>query len=79
MTDQRLLVGFVVLIGAAVSFGLTIVLFGVVLLAGVLLGLAGLATLILSPDHRGAAIGLLVAGAVTISGPLAYVALAFLQ
>ncbi|HWC10489.1 MAG TPA: hypothetical protein VG455_04625 [Acidimicrobiales bacterium] len=74
-TEERLLAGLLALVGAGASFALTIVLFGFVALAGLLLALLGLG-LLLSPDRRGPAAAVLVIAAVVLSGPLAYLGLA---
>ncbi|MGH9022758.1 MAG: tyrosine-type recombinase/integrase [Acidimicrobiia bacterium] len=77
MTDERLLVGFLVVIGLGVSFVLTIFLFGFVLLAAVLLGVTG-AALLITPTRRGAALWTLGLAGVISAGPLIYLGLAFL-
>jgi len=76
-TKERVLTGLLVLVGAGASFALTVVLFGFMVIAGLLLGLAGLALLCLTRTRHPAA-GLLVAAAVVLSGPLVYATLAFL-
>jgi len=71
------LVGIALVVAAAVSFGLTVLFFGFVALAGLLLLLTGVLCVI-SPRSRLIGRGLLVAAAVVLVGPLVYVGLAFL-
>ncbi len=78
MTDERLLVGLLCVIAVGVSFGLTVLFFGFVVLAGALLVVAGLALLAV-PRRRRTAAQVLGVGGVTLSGPLIYVGLAVLQ
>ena len=78
MTDERLLVGLLCLLAVGVSFGLAVLFFGFVVLAGSLLIIAGLALLAV-PNRRRTATQILGVGGVTISGPLIYVGLAVLQ
>ncbi len=78
MTDERLLVGFLIVIAVSVSFGLTLLFFGFVVMAGAFLVVAGLVLFAL-PGPRRRAITVLAAGGVTLSGPLIYVGLALLQ
>ena len=78
MTDERLLVGFLIVIAAAVSFALTILFFGFVVMTGALLLVAGLLLFAL-PGPRRRALILLAAAGVTLSGPLIYVGLAVLH
>ncbi len=61
-----------------VSFVLTIVFFGFVVLVGALLVIAGLALLAV-PRRRRTALAVLAAGGAALSGPLIYVGLAVLQ
>ena len=78
MTDTRLLVGLLSIIAAAVSFALTVVFFGLVVLTATFLVVAGL-VLLAVPGRRQSAVAVLVVGGVTFSGPLIYVGLALLQ
>ena len=78
MTDTRLLVGFLSVIAVAVSFGLTVVLFGFVVLAATLLVVVGL-VLLAVPGRRQTAVTVLAVGGVAFSGPVIYVSLALLQ
>ena len=78
MSGERLLAGLLVAIGIGVSFALTVLLFGFVVLAGALLLVIGLAFLAL-PGRRQAAAKALGAAGLTLSGPLIYVGLAVLQ
>jgi hypothetical protein len=78
VTDERLLVGLLGVIAVGVSFGLTVLFFGFVVLAGALLVVGGLALMAVPARRRIAAQVLGVAG-VTLSGPLIYVGLAVLQ
>ncbi len=78
MTDERLLVGVLAAIAVAVSFALTVLFFGFVLLAGLLLMAVGLPLLAARGRRQTAAQALTVAGFV-LSGPLLYVGLAVLQ
>jgi hypothetical protein len=78
MTDERLLVGMLVVIGVGVSFGLTILFFGFLVLAGVLLANVGLALLAV-PGRRRGAVQVLGAAGLILSGPLIYLGLAVLQ
>ena len=65
-------------LGLGVSFGLTVLFFGFVVLAGVLLLLIGL-TLLATHRQRGTALAILGASGLALSGPLVYVCLAVLQ
>lgn len=78
MSDTRLLAGLLLLLSVAVSFGLTVLLFGFVLLLGALLLMAGLVVSAV-PARRRTAVAVLVASGVTFAGPLLYVGLAVLQ
>ena len=78
MTEQRLLVGLLAAIAVAVSFALTVLFFGLVVLAGLLLIAVGLPLLPVRGRRRTAAYALAVAG-IVLSGPLLYVGLAVLQ
>lgn len=78
MTDTRLLVGFLSSIAVAVSFGLTVLFFGLVVVAATLFVVAGL-VLLAVPGRRQTAVAFLAVGGVTFSGPLIYVGLALLQ
>jgi hypothetical protein len=78
MTDERLLFGLLVMIAIGVSFVLTIVFFGFVVLVGALLVIAGLALLAV-PRRRRTALAVLAAGGAALSGPLIYVGLAVLH
>ena len=78
MTDDRLLFGILAAIGVAVSFGLTVLFFGFVVLAGLLLMVVGLSLLAVPGRRRPAAQALTIAG-VALSGPITYVALAVLR
>ena len=78
MTDQRLLVGYLGMIAVGVSFGLTVLFFGFVVLAGLLIVVTGLAFAAV-PGRRRTAAKVLGVGAATLSGPVIYVALAVLQ
>ena len=78
MSDQRLLAGLLAAIGIGLSFALTVLLFGFVVLAGTLLLVIGLAFSALPGRRQAAAKALGIAG-LTLSGPLIYVGLAFLQ
>ncbi len=78
MTDTRLLVGLLLVIAIAVSFGLTVLFFGFVLLLGALLVVAGL-VLSAVPSQRRSGVAVLAAGGVTLAGPLVYAGLAVLQ
>jgi hypothetical protein len=71
------LVGLALVIVSAASFGLTVLFFGFVVVAGLLLLLIG-ALCLLSPRSRVVGRGLLVSAAVVLLGPLAYIALALL-
>ena len=71
------LVGIALVIAAAASFGLTVLFFGFVILAGLLLVLAGGLCLV-SPRSRPLGRGLLTSAALVLAGPIAYVGLAFL-
>lgn len=78
MTDTRLLVGFLSIIVVAVSFALTVLFFGLVVLTATFLVLAGL-VLLAVPGRRQTAVAVLAVGGATFSGPLIYVSLALLQ
>ena len=78
MTDTRLLVGFLSIIAVAVSFALTVLFFGLVVLTATLLVVAGL-VLFAVTGRRQTAVAVLAVGGVTFSGPLIYVGLALLQ
>lgn len=78
MTNVRPLVGALAAIAVGLSFGLTVLFFGFVVVAGLLLIVAGLGLLALPGRRRTASEILVVAGAV-LSGPLIYVGLAVLQ
>ncbi len=78
MTDTRLLVGSLSVLAVAVSFGLTVLFFGFVVLLSAFLLLAGL-VLFAVPTPRRSAVAVLAAGGVTLAGPLIYVCLAVLQ
>lgn len=78
MTDERLLVGVLAAIAVALSFGLTVLFFGFVVLAGLLLMVVAVALLAVPGRRRTAAQALAVAGLV-LSGPLIYLGLAVLQ
>ncbi len=77
VTEDRILIGFLVVIAAGASFGLTIVLFGFVALAGLLLALVAFGMLCF-PSTRRVGSGVLIAAAIVVSGPLLYVTLALL-
>jgi len=76
MTDERLLVGFLVLIGVGVSFALTVVAFGAVVLVAVALGVTGLVLGAATRSHHAGSGALMIAGTVALTGPLVYIALA---
>lgn len=78
MTETRLLVGFISIIAVGVSFALTVLFFGPVVLTATFLVVAGLALLAV-PGRRQTAVAVLVGGGVTVSGPLIYVGLALLK
>ena len=78
VTDQKLLVGLLGMIAVGVSFGLTVLFFGFVVLAGLLIVVTGLAFAAV-PGRRRTATKVLGVGAATLSGPVVYVALAVLQ
>ena len=78
MSDERLLVGLLGVIAVGVSFALTVLFFGLVVLAGVLLTILGLALLGI-PGRRQTAVLVLGASAATLSGPFIYIGLALLQ
>jgi hypothetical protein len=78
MTDTKLSGGVRLAIAVAVSFGLTVLLFGFVVLFGALLVVAGLVVSAL-PSRRRAGAAILAAGGMTLAGPLVYVGLAVLQ
>lgn len=71
------LVGIALVIAAASSFGLTVLFFGFVVLAGLLLLLAG-ALCLVSPRSRPVGRGLLMSAAIVLADPLVYVGLAVL-
>jgi hypothetical protein len=71
------LVGIALVIASAASFGLTVLFFGFVVLAGLLLLLAGGLCLV-SSRFRLVGRGLLTSAAVVLAGPLVYVGLALL-
>ncbi|MDQ6946709.1 MAG: hypothetical protein M3256_10680 [Actinomycetota bacterium] len=79
MTDERLLVGFLVLIGLGVSFVLTIFAFGVVVLLAVVLGSVGLVLWSATSSHRTVPGALMIAAVTALTGPLVYVGLAVLH
>lgn len=72
-----LLFGLALLIVAAASFGLTVLFFGFVVLAGLSLLLAG-GLCLMSPRSRPVGRGLLWASGVVLTGPVLYVGLALL-
>ena len=78
VTGQCLLVGLLGMIAVGVSFGLTVLFFGFVVLAGLLIVVTGLA-FAAAPGRRRTATKILGVGAATLSGPVVYVALAVLQ
>ncbi len=77
VTEVRVLVGIGLLIGAAASFALKVLLFGFVVLAALVLAIAGVVC-VMRPRSRQVGRGLLVGAAVLSVGPLVYVGLAFL-
>lgn len=79
MTDERLLVGFLVLIAIGVSFVLTIFAFGLVVLVALLLASAGLVLRFGGDAHRSASGALMVAAVTALVGPVVYVGSAILQ
>jgi len=78
MTDERLLVAFLVLIGVGVSFVLTIFALGLVVLVAVVLGSVGL-VLSATRSHRMMSGALMIAAVTALTGPLVYVGLAVLH
>lgn len=78
MTDERRLVGVLAAIAVALSFGLTVLFFGFVVLAGLILMVVGVALLAV-PGRRRTAAQALTVGGVVLSGPIIYVGLAVLQ
>jgi len=79
MTDERLLVGFLVLIGIGVSFVLTILAFGLVVLVALLLASIGVVLRLRGDVHRSASGALLFAAVAALVGPVVYVGSAILQ
>jgi len=78
MTDERLLVGFLVVIGLGVSFALTVFALGVVVLVAVVLGSVGL-VLWSAGRSRSVSGGLMVAAVIAVTGPVIYIGLALLH
>ncbi len=78
MTDERLLVGFLVLIGLGVSLALTVFAVGAVVLVAVVLGSIGL-TLQSTGRSRMASGGLMFAAVIAMTGPVTYIGLALLH
>jgi len=78
MTDERLLVGFLVLIGLGVSFALTVFALGAVVLVAVVLGSVGL-VLWSAGRSRTVSGGLMVAAVIAMTGPVIYIGLALLH
>ncbi len=79
MTDERLLVGFLVLIGIGVSFALTIFAFGLVVLVALLLASIGLVLRLGRGAHRSASSSLMVAAVTALVGPVVYIGSAVLH